>query len=114
MNLDNQGIVSGTSLGQRWVLLLEDRAIYFTQTFYKWHGITMGYTPPSKILKLYKNKCLGGSRSLGSGREGYKILGPDGHTSDRRWIFLYKEGDNNYSISMTIFGYNLSQKLLSI
>ena len=47
MNLDNQGIVSGISLEQRWVLLLVDGAIYFIQTFYKWHGITMGYTTTS-------------------------------------------------------------------
>ena len=37
------------------------------------------------------------------------MFGPDGHTFDRRWIFLYKEGDYNYSISMTIFGYNITQ-----
>ena len=56
MNLDNQGIVSGTSLGQWWVLLLVDGAIYFTQTFYKWHGITMGYTttPPQKYWNYTK------------------------------------------------------------
>ena len=50
MNFDNQGIVSGTFLRQRWVLLLVDGAIYFTETFYKWHCITMGYTttPPQK------------------------------------------------------------------
>ena len=40
------------------------------------------------------------------GGKGYKIFGLNGHTFDRRWIFLYREGDNNYSISMTIFGYN--------
>ena len=66
---------------------------------------------PSKILKLYKNKCLRGSRSLDFGGKGYKIFGPDGHTFDRRWIFLYREGDNNYSISMTIFGYNQRYRL---
>ena len=37
--------------------------------------------------------------------ESYKIFGPDEHTSDRTCIFSYREGDNNYSISMTIFGY---------
>ena len=41
--------------------------------------------------------------------KGYKIFGLDGNTFDRRWIFLYREGDNNYSISMTIFGYNVTQ-----
>ena len=44
MNFDNQRIVSGTFLRQRWVLLLVGGAIYFTETFYKWHCITMGYT----------------------------------------------------------------------
>ena len=63
------------------------------------------------MLKLYKNKCLRGSKSLDLGREGgkgYKTFGADGHTFDR-WIFLYREGDNNYGISMTIFGYNITQ-----
>ena len=66
----------------------------------------------SNILKLYQNKCLRVSRSVELGREGgkgYKIFGPDGHTFDSRWIFLYREGDNNYSISMTFFGYNITQ-----
>ena len=39
-------------------------------------------------------------------RESYKIFGLDTHTFERRWIFLYREGDNNYSISMTVFVYN--------
>ena len=26
---------------------------------------------------------------------------------DRRWTFLFCEGDNNYSVSTIIFGYNL-------
>ena len=47
-----------------------------------------------------------GSRSLDFGGKGCKVFGPDGHTFDRRWIFLYREGDNNYSISMAIFCYN--------
>ena len=67
---------------------------------------------PSKILKLYKNKCLRGSRSLDLGGEvgkGYKIFGPDGHAFDRRWMILYREGENNCSISVTIFGYNITQ-----
>ena len=56
MNFDNQGIVSGTFLRQRWVLLLVDGAIYFTETFYKWHCITMGYTttPPQKYWNYTK------------------------------------------------------------
>ena len=67
--------------------------------------LTMGYTNPTqKILKLYK-KCLRGSWSLDFGVKGYKIFGLDGHTFNRRWIFLYMDGDNNYSISRTIFGY---------
>ena len=48
-----------------------------------------------------------GSRSLDFGGKGCKVFGPDGHTFDRRWIFLYREGDNNYSISMVVYGYNL-------
>ena len=32
------------------------------------------------------------------GEKGNKIFGLDGRTFDRRWIFLYGEGDNNYSI----------------
>ena len=39
------------------------------------------------------------------GGNGCKIFGLDGHTFDKRWIFLYREGDN-YSISMKSFGYN--------
>ena len=45
---DNQGIVSGIFMRQRWVLLLVDEVIYFTETFYKMHCITMGYTTPAK------------------------------------------------------------------
>ena len=44
--------------------------------------------------------------SLDFGVKGYKIFGLDGHAFDKRWIFLCREGDNNYSISMTIFRYN--------
>ena len=33
------------------------------------------------------------------GGKDYKTFGLDGHTFDRRCIFLFKEGDNNYSIS---------------
>ena len=40
------------------------------------------------------------------GGKGYKIFGPDGHTFDKRWLFLYREGANNYNIFMTILGYN--------
>ena len=84
MNFDNQGIVSGTFLRQRWVLLLEDGAIYFTETFYKMHCITLGYTtPPQKYWNYTKNKCLRGSWSLDFGEKGYKIFGLDGHTFDR-------------------------------
>ena len=41
------------------------------------------------------------------GEKGYKIFGPDGHTLDKRWILSspYREGDDNYRISMTILGY---------
>ena len=42
---------------------------------------------PSKILKLYKNKCLRESRSLDFGGKGFKIFGPDGHTFNSRCIF---------------------------
>ena len=56
MDLDNQGTVSGTFIGQRWILLLVDGAIYFTKTFYKWHCITIGYTttPPQKYWNYTK------------------------------------------------------------
>ena len=30
----------------------------------------------------------------------------DSRTFDRRWVFLYREGDNNFSIFMIIFGYS--------
>ena len=82
MNFDNQGIVWGIFLRQRWVLLLVDGAIYFTETYYKIHCITMGCTIPlpSKISKSYKNKYLTGSWSLNFGGKGYKIYGLDGHT----------------------------------
>ena len=35
-----------------------------------------------------------------------KFFGLDVNTFDRRWIFLFREIDNNYSISTTIFSYN--------
>ena len=55
MNFDNQGIVSGTFLRQQWVLFLVDVAIYFTETFYTMHYITMGYTtPPQKYWNYTK------------------------------------------------------------
>ena len=59
MNFDNKGIVSETFLRQRWVLLLVDGAIYFTETFYKWHCITMRYTTlPQKYWNYTKiNAC---------------------------------------------------------
>ena len=69
------------------------------------------YHSPSKILKLYKNKCLTESLSLDFGGKGYKTFGIDGHTFDRRWMFLYRECGNNYTISMTIFGYNSNLSL---
>ena len=39
------------------------------------------------------------------GGKGYKIFGPDGHTFDKRWLFLYRESANNYNIFMTILGF---------
>ena len=36
------------------------------------------------------------------GGKDYKSFGLDGHTFDRRCIFLFKEGDNNYSIPVII------------
>ena len=36
------------------------------------------------------------------GGKGYKKCGLDGHIFNSRWIFLYREGDNNCSISKTI------------
>ena len=44
--------------------------------------------------------------SLDFGGKDYTIFGLYEHTFDRRWIFFYREGDNNYSISMTTFDYN--------
>ena len=59
MNFDNQGIVSGTFLRQMGVLLLVDGTIYFTETCYKMHCITMEYTTPRLLkLKLYKKKKM--------------------------------------------------------
>ena len=52
MTFDNQEIVSGTHLGQRWVLLV-DGAIYFTVTYYKMHSITIGYTTPPQKYWIY-------------------------------------------------------------
>ena len=55
MTFDNQGIVSETFLRQRWVLLLVDGAIYFTDTYYKMHCITIGCTtPPQKYWNYTK------------------------------------------------------------
>ena len=101
MNFDNQGIVSGTFLRHRRVLPLVDGAIYFAEAYYGIHHF------PSKILKLYKNKCSTDHEVLHFSVKGYKMFELVGHTFERRWIVLYSKGDNNYSISMTIFGYNL-------
>ena len=57
MNFDNQGIVSGTFLRQRWVLLLVDWSIYFTETFCKFHFIAIEYTTsPEKYWNFTKLK----------------------------------------------------------
>ena len=93
MNFDNQGIVSGTLLGHSILLRLTIRCTIINHS-------------PSKILKLYENNCLRGSWSLDFVGKVYKMFELDGHTFYRRWIFLIKEDDNNYSISTTIFGYN--------
>ena len=89
-------LVSGLFLRQRWDGV--DGEIYFTETYYKMHCSTMGYTtpPPKKILKLYKNKCLTGSWSLDFSAKGYKTFGWNHRTFDTRWISLYREDDNNY------------------
>ena len=42
----------------------------------------------------------------GFGGKGYKMFGLDGNNSDSRWIFFIEGGDNNYSISTTVFGFN--------
>ena len=83
-------------MGQSILLRLSIRC-----TVWLWNS-----TFPLKNIEIIKNKCLRGSRSLNFGGKGYKIFGLDGHTFDRRWVFLYREGDNNYSISMTIYVYN--------
>ena len=54
MNLDNQGVVSGTFLRQRWVLFLVDGGIYLTESFYKWYFITMEYTTPPQKYWIYR------------------------------------------------------------
>ena len=51
---------------------------------------------------MNKIKCFTGSWSLDLGGKGYKKFGLDGHIFNSRWIFLYREGDNNCSISKTI------------
>ena len=51
-------------------------------------------------------------KKFGLGRRSWERLqnfGPDGHAFDRRWMILYREGENNCSISVTIFGYNITQ-----
>ena len=63
---------------------------------------------PSKILKLYKNKSLGEpwKADFRIWHKRLKIFGLHDHAFDKKRIFLFMEGDNNYSISTTIFGYN--------
>ena len=59
MSFDNQGIVSGTFLMQRWVLLVIYRAIYFTETYYKMRFITTRYTTHSQKFSNYpKISCF--------------------------------------------------------
>ena len=45
---------------------------------------------------------LAESWSLDFGREGYTIFGLDSHNFDDGY-FLFTEGDNNYTISITVF-----------
>ena len=53
MNFEKQGIVSETFLRQQWVLILVDGVLYFIETFYKRHCITMGYTAlPQNYTKI--------------------------------------------------------------
>ena len=86
MNFDNQGIVSGTYLRQWWVLLLVDGAICLTEIYYKMHFYDYGiHHSPSRILELYKDKCLRGSWSLDFGEKGCKIFGLEG-------ILLIRDG----------------------
>ena len=40
------------------------------------------------------------------GVKGWKIFGLHDHAFDKKRIFLFMKGDNNYSISTAIFGYN--------
>ena len=59
MSFDNQGIVSGTFLRQRWVLLVIYKAIYFTETYYKMRCITTRYTThPQKFSNYPKINCF--------------------------------------------------------
>ena len=107
MNLDNQGVVSGTFLRQRWVLFLVDGGIYLTESFYKWYFITMEYTTPPQKYWIYRKINAWDDQEVwtlvGKATE---FLDQMGILYDRGWIFLCREGDNSYSISMTIFGYN--------
>ena len=91
--------VMGSSLG-RWGNLFYWDLLKVTLHNYGIHH------SPLKILKSYRNKYLEGLRSLDFSGKGYKMFWPGGHTFHRRWIFLYSESDNIYSISMTVFGYN--------
>ena len=102
MNFDNTGIVSGTFLRQRWVFLLVDGAMFYWDLLWDALYYYVIHRSTSKILTLHKNKCLTGLWNLDFARKGYKTFGLDGHTFDRRWIFLYRKGDNNYGISVTI------------
>ena len=112
MNLDNQGVVSGTFLRQWWVLLFVDGAIYFTESFYTWYFKTMEYTtPPQKYWNYGKINAWEDQEVWTLVGKATKFMDQMGILYDRRWIFLYREGDNNYSISVTIFGYNLKLSL---
>ena len=75
MKFDNHGIVSETFLWQRWVLLLVAGAIYFTETYYKMHSITMGYTAPTqKYWNYTKINAWQGNEVWTLARKATKLL----------------------------------------
>ena len=58
MNFDNQGVVSGTFLRQRWVILLVYRAVYFTQK-YEMLSVLLWDTPlPLKNIQIMQKLAV--------------------------------------------------------
>ena len=86
MNFDNQGIVSGTFLRQRWVLLLVDGSIYFTETFCKLHFIAIEYTTsPEKYWNFTKLNAW-------EDQEVWSLVGKATKCLDQMGILLIEDG----------------------